>query len=218
MNAPPTTSPTVPWRVRLGVPLGMVLLRLLGATWRIEFRGAAWWHGRREAHTACMLALWHGHLLPLAFAMRGQGIHVLVSEHRDGEVIAQVLHRLGYSTVRGSTSRGGARALVEMVRLLRGGCVVGVTPDGPRGPAMRFTPGALVAAQRAGAPVVTLFATATRAWHLGSWDRFMIPKPFAKVVVHFGDATLVDGETPADAERQAERFAAMLAPRTAGHG
>lgn len=201
------------WRVRLGVPVGVAVLRLLAVTWRFRTRGGRKWRTADAAGKPTVLALWHGHLLPLGYFMRNRAIEILVSEHRDGELIARVLHRLGHRTIRGSTTRGGARALIEMIRALKEGKTVAVTPDGPRGPARHMAPGVLVAAQRAGATVTTLFVTADRAWHLPSWDAFMIPKPFARVTVHFGDPTAVSGESPTEAEAQVAVFERMLAPR-----
>lgn len=200
-------------RVRIGAPLGALVLRLLAATWRVRTRGAAAWRAAHAEGRPTLLVLWHGQMLPLAWYMRNRGIHILVSEHRDGEVIARVLHALGHHTVRGSTTRGGARALVEMVRLLKAGRSVAVTPDGPRGPARTMAPGALVAAARAGTTITPLYVTADRAWHLRTWDAFMIPKPFARVVVHFGEPAMIDAESPAEAARMAEAFAARIAPR-----
>lgn len=201
------------WRLWLGVPLGSAALRLLGMTWRVEFRNDVAWRKRHDAGTGSILALWHGQLLPLAYALRGQGIQVLVSDHRDGEVISRLLHWMGNGTIRGSTTRGGARALVAMVRALKAGLTVAVTPDGPRGPARKFAPGALVAAQRAGVPIVPIQATVNRAWTLRTWDSFIIPKPFAHIVVNLGEPALVSGTTPAQAELEAPRFEALLAPR-----
>jgi len=204
------------WRVRLGVPLGVALLRGLASTWRIEFRNADRWRAIHDRHAGSVLALWHGELLPLAFAMRGNGILVLVSEHRDGEIISRVLDALGSGTIRGSTTRGGARALAEMARHLKAGKTVAVTPDGPRGPAHRFAPGALVAAQRAGVPVFTLRARVARAWRLRSWDAFVIPKPFTRIIVEFGAPAVVGGSTPAEAAAEVDRFQALMAPGADG--
>lgn len=198
------------WRVRLGVPLGLFVLRLLALTWRVEARGDAAWRARHAAGKGMVMALWHGQLLPLAFYLRNLGMSVLVSEHRDGEIIAQILERMGYTMIRGSSTRGGARALVEMIKVLRGGIAVCITPDGPKGPARTFAPGAAVAAQRAGVPITTMYVTVERAWTLKSWDRFMIPKPFAHVVLHFGAPTMVREGTPTDAAGDAPRFEAML--------
>jgi lysophospholipid acyltransferase (LPLAT)-like uncharacterized protein len=201
------------WRVRIGVPIGILVLRMLAATWRFRTRGATRWRTDDAAGQPTLLALWHGHLLPLGYFMRDRGIEILVSEHRDGEVIARVLHRLGHRTIRGSTTRGGARALAGMIRALKAGRTVAITPDGPRGPARKMAPGALVAAQRAGASITTLYVTSSRAWHLKTWDGFMIPKPFATITVHFGEPTRVAGNTPAEAAAQVARFEAMLAER-----
>lgn len=198
------------WRVRLGVPLGLFVLRLLALTWRVEARGDAAWRARHATGQGMVMALWHGQLLPLAFYLRNLGMSVLVSEHRDGEIIAQILERMGYTMIRGSSTRGGARALVEMIKALRGGIAVCITPDGPKGPARTFAPGAAVAAQRAGVPITTMYVTVERAWTLKSWDRFMIPKPFARVVLHFGAPTMVREGTPTDAAEDAPRFEAML--------
>ncbi|MEO7963088.1 MAG: DUF374 domain-containing protein, partial [Gemmatimonadaceae bacterium] len=137
-------------------------------------------------------------------------ISILVSTHADGEIIARILESLGFTTVRGSSSRGGARALLELVRVLREGHDVAVTPDGPRGPRRVFAPGAAVAAMRAGAPVIGIGARTERAWRLRSWDRLMIPKPFARVTVRYTEALRVVGNTPRDAERDAPRLGEAL--------
>lgn len=209
---PPARKAT-DWRVRLGVPVGLVLLRVLAATWRVETRGESVWRARRAKRQGVILALWHGHLLPLTLHLRRLDMAVVVSEHRDGEIIAQVLHRLGYTTIRGSSTRGGARALVEMITHLKGGGTVAITPDGPKGPARVFSPGAAVAAQRAQVPIVTMFVTVDRAWSLRSWDRFMIPKPFARLTYHFGDPTTVPPGSTEDAERAVPAIAATLRER-----
>lgn len=133
-----------------------------------------------------VLAIWHGELLPLIWAMRGREVAPLISTHADGEVIARIVMSLGYQPIRGSTSRGGARALIEAVRRLDAGEVVAFTTDGPRGPRRRSAPGALAAGARGGAPVVPMGALVSRAWRLRSWDRFVLPRPFAQVVVRIG--------------------------------
>ena len=189
------------------------MLRLLAWTWRYETRGESGWRARHDARQGVLLAAWHGHLLPFTCYLRHRGMGVLVSEHRDGEIIARVLHALGYTTIRGSSTRGGARALIELVKVLKAGTSVCITPDGPKGPVHRFASGSTVAAQRAGVPITPMVATADRAWVLGSWDRFMIPKPFARVVLHFADPAMVRGTTPAEAASDAERFEAMMVTR-----
>jgi lysophospholipid acyltransferase (LPLAT)-like uncharacterized protein len=216
IDAPaPAAAPAaaVPARVRWAVAAGSRVLRLLARTWRVREVGREGWHARRAAGAAgggVVVALWHGQMLPLVAHHRDEGVAVLISEHRDGEIIARVVRAFGFATVRGSTSRGGGRALLELVSVLRRGREVAVTPDGPRGPRHSFAPGALVAAQRAGVPLVGVVAHVDRSWRLGSWDRFEIPKPFARIVFAYSEPTPVPGATPREAAASAPHFAALM--------
>ncbi len=196
--------------MRVAVALGTRFLRALARTWRVRETGREGWRARRAAGHATVVALWHGQMLPLLAHHRDEGVAVLVSEHRDGEIIARVVRAFGFATVRGSTSRGGARALLELVAALREGREVAVTPDGPRGPRHTFAPGALVAAQRAGAAVVGVAAHVDRAWRLGTWDGFEIPKPFARITVAYTPPREVPGRTPREAALAGPRFEAEL--------
>jgi lysophospholipid acyltransferase (LPLAT)-like uncharacterized protein len=197
-------------RLRWIVPAGTTLLRLLAMTWRMRPVDDEAMRVARASGQRVIFTLWHGELLPLLWQHRKQGVAVLISEHRDGEIIAQIAHRLGYTTVRGSTSRGGSRALIGLMRAIEGGRDAAVTPDGPRGPAHVFAPGAAIAAQRTGAALVPVRASASRAWRLKSWDRFLIPKPFATVRVAYGPPTTVDASSPREAAEQAPRLQALL--------
>jgi hypothetical protein len=188
------------------VPLGLLVIGLLARTWRFRTRNAEGWQRLRAEGKPFVFVLWHGGLLPLAYWHRDRDIVVLISEHHDGEMIARVVQAWGCRTIRGSTTRGGARALVRMIRELERGSVIAVTPDGPRGPALTFQPGALVAAQRARVPVVPIVVRADRAWRLKSWDTFLVPKPFARVTVAWGDPMTVAGSTAREAADQAGRF------------
>lgn len=189
--------------------LGGGVLRALAGTWRVRVVGGEHIAKLRQARQPFVFACWHGELLPLIWHHRRQGVAVLVSEHRDGELIARVAAGLGFSTVRGSTTRGGGRALLALSRLLQEGREVAVTPDGPRGPARTYAPGALVAAQRAGAPVLIVSMSVDRAWRLRSWDRFVIPKPFARITVAYGEPVWVTGATPREAAAETDRFTAL---------
>lgn len=171
----------VRWIVRLGAPL----LWLLAKSWRVRQVGLEHLHGLRAAKRPFIFALWHGQLLSCTWMRRGEGITVMISEHRDGEIIARIVERWGYHTVRGSTSRGAGRALLGMVRQLEAGNEFAITPDGPRGPAGEAQGGVLLASQRANAAILPMRADCARAWHLGNWDRFMIPKPFARVTITY---------------------------------
>lgn len=195
------------WIVRLGVPL----VRLLGWTWRIRVvnreRGV---ERLRRERRPMVFALWHGDMLPLLYQHRGEGVTVLISEHRDGELIARVAESLGFRTVRGSTTRGASRALVGLARELRDGHDIAVTPDGPRWPARSFAPGSLIAAQRARAPVIAVGLAARRAWRLASWDRFVIPKPFSRVCIAYSDPVLLDVANPRAAAQETSRFQQLM--------
>jgi lysophospholipid acyltransferase (LPLAT)-like uncharacterized protein len=192
------------------VPLGALVIRLLAWTWRIRMVNPEAVAGLRAANAPYVFACWHGQMLPLLWAHRGQGIAILVSEHRDGEIITRIARTIGFNAVRGSTSRGAGRALLGLVAELQRGRPVAVTPDGPRGPAGTFAPGALVAAQRAGVPLLTVGAHASAAWRLKSWDRFLIPKPFARINVAYGGPEMVAGASPREAAAEATRFQALL--------
>jgi lysophospholipid acyltransferase (LPLAT)-like uncharacterized protein len=206
----PEAGETPPARVRLAVAIGTPVLRALARTWRFREVGREDWRARRAAGLPTVVALWHGQMLPLTVHHRGMGIAILISEHHDGEIIARVARAFGLEAVRGSTSRGGARALLELVTTLRTGRDVAVTPDGPRGPRLEFAPGALVAAHRAGAAVVGIAAHVDRAWRLRSWDAFEIPKPFARITVAYTPARVVPGASAREAAAAAETFGAEL--------
>ncbi len=198
-------------RIAREVAAGLAALRVLARTWRITVSHDEPLRQLRAERRPVILSCWHGELLPLIWHHREQGIRILVSEHRDGEIIARVAERIGFGTVRGSTSRGGGRALLALVRVLNEGGDVAVTPDGPRGPARQYAPGALVAAQRAAAPVLPVAAAVSRAWRLRSWDRFIVPKPFARIAIAYGDPTYVTAATPREAAEQTGRFAELHA-------
>lgn len=195
---------------RATIIAGGAALRALASTWRYRVIGGETVESLRANNTPFIFSLWHGHLLPLIWHHRDQGVAILVSEHRDGELIARLARSIGYRLVRGSTTKGGERALLALVRELRAGREVAVTPDGPKGPAHSYAPGALIAAQRSGAPIVPIAAHADRAWHLGSWDSFMIPKPFARVTVAYGHPARVVSPTARDAQSEAPAFGRLM--------
>jgi lysophospholipid acyltransferase (LPLAT)-like uncharacterized protein len=160
--------------------------RVLAASWRMRTVDEERWRPLYEARRPHVFLLWHEALLPLLWQHRRQSIAIVVSEARDGQYLADFAASLGYRAVRGSSTRGAARALLGAVRELRAGSAVAFTPDGPRGPRREMKPGVVAAAQRGGAIVVPLHARADRAWRLDSWDRFMIPKPGARVRIVYG--------------------------------
>ncbi|MBD3347581.1 MAG: DUF374 domain-containing protein [Candidatus Eisenbacteria bacterium] len=194
--------------VGLAGTLGPLFLRLLGSTWRLSVVGrdgvnAVHRSGRRVIH-----AFWHGQLLGLEYAYRGSGICVLSSLHRDGEISARLMKALGYEVVRGSTSRGSARGLLLMLRMLRRGHDLAVTPDGPRGPARVVKPGIFYLADKSGSPIVPVAVWSSPRATLGSWDGFAVPLPFARVVILHGAPIEPTGEE--DRERRAEALGRSL--------
>lgn len=165
-----------------------LVARGLGASWRFREVGSGRALRGPQPLRPALYALWHEHILPLAYLHRGQGAVAMVSRHRDGEILAGVLAMLGYEVVRGSSTRGGAAAYRALVRAGRAGHPLAVTPDGPRGPRRRADPGAIRAAAAAGLPVVPVAAAAERGWRLRSWDRFLVPAPGSRVWVAHGEA------------------------------
>lgn len=142
--------------------------------------------------------LWHGRLLPLAHLHRGEGIVALISRSADGEYLARLLERWGFVPVRGSSSRGGSTALRELVRQARAGRCLAITPDGPRGPRQRLKEGVLVAGQLTGLSLIPVAASASRAWWVGGWDRFLVPRAFARIAVVYGAPVRVPRDAGAE--------------------
>lgn len=145
-----------------------------------------------------VVAFWHGSMLYPWYYFRNRKLQALISQSKDGELLARILKKWKYQVVRGSSSKGGRVALGVMVDLLKHEGAVAITPDGPRGPIHEFKPGAVIAAQRAQVPLVLLGAGYMKQTQLKSWDRFSVPKPFSKVRLVFSDPLIV----PADANRQ----------------
>ena len=198
------------WKLSVSIRLGVWVIRALALTWRLRTVNEAAFRTLRENRQPFIFAFWHGQMLPLLWRHRGEGVAIVISSHRDGEIIARVAELLGYRSIRGSSTRGAARALLGLVRELENGGEAAVTPDGPRGPARRFASGALVAAQRSGAPIVGIGVCASRAWYLKSWDRFMIPKPFSRIRIVYTAPTTVMAASARGAEEEAPRFEGLL--------
>jgi lysophospholipid acyltransferase (LPLAT)-like uncharacterized protein len=175
---------------RLAVALGAVVFRLLAWTWRLTIENEEAIEGPRRRGERVVYAFWHNRMLAFVRSHRGRGVAVMVSRHGDGEIIARLIEKLGFATVRGSTTRGGAAALRGLVARAAEADVA-VTPDGPRGPRYRLQPGIVLLASLAGRRIVYGSYACARAWRFGSWDRFMVPKPFARVVIRAADPLAV---------------------------
>jgi len=198
-------------KIRWSSRLGGAFIRAIAATWRFRILGAEPFLQERAAGRPVVITLWHGEMLPLLYWHRNRQIAVMVSEHGDGEIIARILEGFGFRLIRGSTSRGAARALIAADRELQAGTDISITLDGPRGPWHSVAPGALVAAQRGNAAIVPVVVKPSAFWQLGSWDRFMIPKPFARITLAYGDLLRVDATSSREAGEQTDRLAAAMA-------
>jgi lysophospholipid acyltransferase (LPLAT)-like uncharacterized protein len=195
--------------------IGPILIFVLGKTLRIKWIGEKNLDPIRENGGRVLYAFWHGRMLILSYSHRWQKIHVLISQHRDGELIARIIERLGFVSVRGSTTRGGSKALFEMAKKGMSGYDIAITPDGPRGPKFKVQPGVIYIAQRSGMPVIPISNSAKRRWTLSSWDGFLIPKPFSKSVIIIGEPIYVSLEaTPQQLEEKRRELEESLAELT----
>ncbi len=191
--------------------VGYGAIRLLGTTLRWKVEGLEHFASIAAAGRQPIMAFWHGRILPATYYFRDRGIVVITSANFDGEWIAGIIERFGFGTSRGSTSRGGARALLQLSRDLAAGHPAGFTVDGPRGPAGVSQPGAVWLAKASGHPVLPFHLEADRHWTLRSWDRTQIPKPFATVAISIGEPFYVPRDADAaDVERARQRLDAAL--------
>ncbi|WP_214646493.1 lysophospholipid acyltransferase family protein [Sneathiella litorea] len=146
-------------------------------------------HARMTAGEPFILAFWHGRLLMMPISVqRKTPVHVMISHHGDGEIIARTIKHWGQESIRGSATKGAAAAIKQMLKVLKKGEVAVITPDGPRGPRMRAQEGVVRLAALSGLPVYPVSFSTTRGKILGSWDRFFLAAPFSRGVVIWGDA------------------------------
>jgi len=207
--------------VALAGTLAAWLLRMLGATWRIEYIGE---HPLRPGASHVVGALWHEGVLVAAHLFRDRDVVVMVSRSRDGDLIEAVLSRLGYArSARGSSSRGGTSALRAQIGLVRAGRSGALLCDGPRGPARLAKAGGVMLAQRTERPLLAAAIGARPCWRFRSWDRSILPLPFARVVCAFGEPFPVSAEAGRDAvdhalrrlQLELERLDTLVAARLA---
>ena len=191
--------------MRMAITLAAFVIRVLSRTWRVTSLGREAFESQRVQGRTVLYSFWHGQMLSL-IAEHKLPSAVLISDHRDGEIIARIIQKFGLSVIRGSTSRGASRALLQMSRALSNGTDVGITPDGPRGPRHSYAAGALIIAQRTGAPIIPIATIAARSWKLKTWDGFEIPKPFTRVVVVYDAPISVTALNAREASVDTERF------------
>ena len=166
----------------LGGALAALLLRMIGST--LDYTVSIEEGGPPDFYVpAAVYSFWHRCILPATYLYRGRQIGVMTSQSDDGEYIARTIGHFGFVPVRGSSSRGGARALLEMRQLVEAGHTVAFTIDGPRGPKYVAKPGPVLLAKSTQQPMLCFHFAVDRAWVLNSWDEFIIPKPFARVLL-----------------------------------
>jgi lysophospholipid acyltransferase (LPLAT)-like uncharacterized protein len=186
-------------------------IRGLRATVRLRYHGAERIRGWEKAGEHFILAFWHRHLLLMPYGYRGRRIAVLVSQSRDGELIARTVARLGIDSSRGSTTRGGMAGMRDLLRRAQAGYDLAFTPDGPKGPASVVQPGVILAAAATGLPIQPVALAASRCRRLRSWDRFVVPLPGAAVHFVYGEPLAVARRgTPEEAEEAAAELGRRL--------
>ena len=186
-------------------PLVALGTLLLCATLRREILHKDREESVKRRESGVIYSLWHGRMFFPIYYFRGLRVSILASQSRDGELITGVLQILGQKVIRGSSSRGGARALVELCRRLEAGQDVALTPDGPRGPRHRVQPGIIDLASRTGAPILPVAFGASREKTFQSWDRFCLPLPFSRVALVFGPPMEVAGDLSKEALEKKRR-------------
>jgi lysophospholipid acyltransferase (LPLAT)-like uncharacterized protein len=178
--------------------LGYPILRMLGSTWRWKVSGAEHVESIGARGLYPIHSFWHGRILPATLYFQHRGIVVITSENYDGEWIARIIKKFGYGAARGSTSRGGPKALLQLVREVKSKGVA-FTLDGPRGPAEVAQPGAVWLAKATGNPLLPFHCEAASSWKLRSWDRTQIPKPFTTVAMAIREPIYVPRDADEDA-------------------
>ncbi len=201
---------------RAGLPAALAVSTVLAAS--VRFRIDGW--DRLEKIVADgnggLVVLWHGVTMLPVYRCRNMGFYSIVSLSRDGELQNRILQSRGFRTIRGSSARQGVRALLESIRRLREGAVMAVTPDGPKGPARKVQPGTVHLAQRSGCPVLPVGVACRPCKRLASWDAHMVPAPFARAAIAFGEPLNIrDDEGEDDAATRIEN-AINAAERRAG--
>ena len=208
------------WQVAAISAVGVPVIEALGGTYNWRERGREVLDDIARQGRQPIFAFWHGRILTATLYFRDRGIVVITSENFDGEWIARIIRRFGYDTARGSTSRGGARALAQLRREMRAGRPAAFTIDGPRGPERVAQPGAIWLASATGQPIVPFHIEAASFWSVKSWDRHQVPKPGSDVAIAIGDPmdvpTEADESTIERHRQELERALARLEERAKG--
>lgn len=189
-------------KIALIVNLGTLILRVLNATYRWRYLNTEVFRNA-IAEGGVIIPFWHNRIIGACTSpfWKPYNTVVVVSQHTDGEIIAQIQGRFGHRAIRGSATRGGREALDEMVADVNRGAVVGITPDGPRGPKYVAKNGVAALAERSGRPVICFIIAARSRWKFSSWDNFELPKPFTECTLLFGRPILCHGDVKQTREK-----------------
>jgi lysophospholipid acyltransferase (LPLAT)-like uncharacterized protein len=171
---------------------GWILIQILARTWRIEVHGIEHFKKLEIDKIPIIYAFWHGRILASTYFWRNRGIVVLTSENKDGEYIAQVIHRFGYGSSRGSSSRGAVKGTIGLIRTLKQGAHVAFTVDGPRGPRYLVQQGVTWLASYSQHPILPFHIEAKHAKKFSSWDQFQVPLPFSRVRVDIAEPMMLE--------------------------
>lgn len=201
---------------RLALDWGWLLLLGLRALVRVEFAGREHFLELKRQGASVLIAVWHGRILLPILVHRGEGIVPLISLSRDGEMISRTVEKLGYRSVRGSSSKRSQEALGEMIEALSvPGTVGAIMPDGPRGPRHSMKSGVIRMARESGAVILPMSFRARRPLEFKSWDRFNAWKPLTRAIVVYGEPIRLDPEGEFAGQREAVRQALIATERTA---
>ncbi|HEX6125811.1 MAG TPA: lysophospholipid acyltransferase family protein [Pyrinomonadaceae bacterium] len=186
------------WSQRLLIRLADIVfflaISIIGWTIRWKVEGIDNLQTVGSAAKLPIYCVWHNRIFAGTYYLRHRKIVVITSQSLDGEYIARFLKRLGFGTIRGSSTRGGVRALVEMIRRMRDGMAMAFTVDGPRGPRYIVKKGAVLLAKKTGNPLLPFTVEADRFWTINSWDKLQIPKPFTRARLIYAAPIYVEPE------------------------
>lgn len=192
------------------------LIRTYCSTFRLKVENEKPWLEYLKKGGRVILCCWHQQFFPTINHFKAYAAYhpaLMISQSNDGDITARIAEKNGWHAVRGSSSRNGSRALKEMINHLKHFGFVGHVLDGPRGPVGVVKAGVIAIAKATGAVVVPLYTSADRAWYFNSWDRFMLPKPFARVSMRFGEMLDLTCEANKDdLERQRVRLQEIMQP------
>ena len=168
--------------------IGLFIVKIISSTYRIRIINPEVERDILKRGHVPIYASWHQRFFPgITFLASRKPISIIISQSKDGELISRIVNILGWYPVRGSSSKGGRQALRKIKKLVHEGCKVGHIVDGPTGPLGVVKPGLLLIAQASGMPIVPSIVSAEKKWVFNSWDRFMVPKPFSRVIIRFSD-------------------------------